>query len=610
MGGRDYARDFHDFDGAIYLNCAFHGAMPRVATDAVEEALRLKKTPHLIRDEHHFTFPDAYRAAVAELIGAAERDVAVTNSATQGTMILVAGLDWRPGDEVVIPAAEFPSNRFPWRSLEARGVVVREVELTTADEALTALAAAIGERTRVVSVSWVAYSTGLKLDLAALGRLCRERDVLLAVDGSQGIGGLRFDLASQQVDLLSCAGYKWMLGPYGVGFAWVQPGLAERLTPGNINWFSLAGARDFNRLSEVDLAFEEGARRFDVNEPGNFFNMAGAAAAARYLLDIGMTAVEEHAQSLLDRLLDGLPAGLRSRAPTSQGARSNIVCIAADSADASATLFARLQALRIHLSRREGALRVSPHLFNRPEDIDRLLEALADRRPTTAVPSPPARGDRLEVVTATAPERGVREGEFVRLRPLRPAADVADLYAGAHQPAAAPALWAYLPYGPFESEQRMEVWLAERSVSDDPLFLAVERRETGRAVGMVAFQRIEPEMRVLELAHIWYLPAAQRTEVNTESVYLMLSEAFDERRFRRIEWKCDALNTASRRAAVRLGFAFEGVFRQHMLVKRRNRDTAWYALLDGDWPRVRRNMERWLYSGERPRPPLHDLNRT
>ena len=361
---RDYSTDFHDFDGAVYINCAFHGAMPRVATVAVEEALRLKKTPHLLRDEHHFTFPDAYRSAVAELIGAAERDVAVTNSATQGTMILVSGLDWAPGDEVIIPAGEFPSNRFPWRSLEARGVIVRELELTSPAQALDAVSEALCDRTRVVSVSWVNYATGLKLDLAALGRLCRESGALLAIDASQGIGALEFAVGDADVDLLTCAGYKWMLGPYGTGFAWVRPGLAEELTPGNVNWFSLAGARDFNRLSECDLVYEPGARRFDVNEPGNFFNMAGAAASARYLSRVGLPAIERHILSLQDRVIAGLPPGMRSLAPTGQEERSNILCIATEPAERSEELFDRLLEHRIYLSRREGALRISPHLFN------------------------------------------------------------------------------------------------------------------------------------------------------------------------------------------------------------------------------------------------------
>jgi RimJ/RimL family protein N-acetyltransferase len=110
---------------------------------------------------------------------------------------------------------------------------------------------------------------------------------------------------------------------------------------------------------------------------------------------------------------------------------------------------------------------------------------------------------------------------------------------------------------------------------------------------MASFLNVRPEMRVLEVGHIWYAPEAQRTAANTEATYLMLRDAFDLG-YRRAEWKCDALNERSRRAALRLGFRFEGVFRQHMVVKDRNRDTAWYAVLDGEWPAVRTNLERWL----------------
>ena len=614
---RDYSADFHDFDGAIYANCAFHGAMPRVATEAVEEALRLKKTPHLIRDEHHFAFPDAYRAAVAELIGARESDVAVANSATQGTMILVSGLDWRPGDEVVSPTGEFPSNRIPWHSLGEKGVVVREVALASPDRALESLEAVVTERTRVVSVSWISYATGARLDLARIGALCRERGALLAVDASQGIGALRFSVEDAPIDLVTCAGYKWMLGPYSTGFAWVRPGLAEELRPGNVNWFSLAGARDFNRLSECELVYEPGARRFDMNEPGNFFNMAGAAASVRYLLDVGLDAVERHILALQDRLIDGLPEGMRSLAPTGESERSNILCIGMDPPLRGEDVFEHLLRHRVYLSRREGALRVSPHLFNTAEQIDRLLELMrdavggesADGGAIATAGRAPVRGEPIEPErTARALVHDVLEGRFVRLRPIRPEADAAALYPGSHQPESAPALWAYLPYGPFESVERMAEWLEACSAGADPRFYVVERRDAGRPVGMASFQRVNLSMRVIELAHIWYLPEAQRTEANTETVYLMLREAFDELGFRRAEWKCDALNTPSRRAAVRLGFTFEGIFRQHMIVKGRNRDTAWYAMLDHQWPRVRANLERWLQADADARPSLGSLS--
>lgn len=368
----NYSNDFHEFGGATYLNCAFHGALPRVAARAVEEALELKKRPFLIRDEDHFTYPDAYREGVASLIGADEQDVAVTDSATHGTMILVSGLEWREGDEVILPRGEFPSNLFPWRSLEARGVILHEVDLTEGGLALERIEQAVTDRTRVVSVSWVHYSTGVRLDLGPISALCRERNILLCVDGSQGIGGLPFDLRETPVDVLSCAGYKWMLGPYGTGFAWVEPSLSERLALSNINWFALTGAHDFARLSECELEFVPGARRFDINEPGNFLNMAGAAASTRYVAGIGPATVEAHAQSLLDRIVDNLPDGMHSIADPDPRHRSNILCIGG----CDEATFERLVEADIYLSRREGALRISPHLYNTEADVDRLLDVL------------------------------------------------------------------------------------------------------------------------------------------------------------------------------------------------------------------------------------------
>jgi RimJ/RimL family protein N-acetyltransferase len=167
--------------------------------------------------------------------------------------------------------------------------------------------------------------------------------------------------------------------------------------------------------------------------------------------------------------------------------------------------------------------------------------------------------------------------------PLDPDSQVDDLYSGSHGSPEIEALWTYMGYGPFASREAMLDWLRGCAVSDDPLFLAVRDNETGAYLGMVSYLAIRPAMRVLELGHIWYLPRAQGTGVNTEAVDLMLREAFDVLGYRRVEWKCDSLNVRSRRAALRLGFRFEGIFRQHMIVKGKNRDTAWFAMLDSDW---------------------------
>ena len=187
-------------------------------------------------------------------------------------------------------------------------------------------------------------------------------------------------------------------------------------------------------------------------------------------------------------------------------------------------------------------------------------------------------------------------GETVRLERPDAARDAAFLFDATHGEAADPGQWTYMAYGPFESASAMRS-VMERLVdgSADPQWWLVRDLPSGAPAGMAAFMNIAPAQRRLELGHIWYIPAAQRTAVNTETVYLMLCESFDRLGYRRVEWKCDALNARSRRAATRLGFSFEGVFRQHAIVKRRNRDTAWFAMLDTDWPRIRENFEAVLY---------------
>jgi len=205
------------------------------------------------------------------------------------------------------------------------------------------------------------------------------------------------------------------------------------------------------------------------------------------------------------------------------------------------------------------------------------------------------------------PARTTLRGATVALRALDPPRDRAALYACSHGASETERLWTYMPYGPFAEQSEMGAWLDRCAATEDPAFRAVIDAE-GRPIGMVSYLNIVPEHRRLELGHIWYAPAVQRTVVNTESIYLMLRESFDGLGYRRVEWKCDALNKRSRAAALRLGFRFEGIFRQHMIVKGRNRDTAWFALVDADWPAVRANMERWLY-GDEPALSLRALNR-
>jgi RimJ/RimL family protein N-acetyltransferase len=180
-----------------------------------------------------------------------------------------------------------------------------------------------------------------------------------------------------------------------------------------------------------------------------------------------------------------------------------------------------------------------------------------------------------------------RYGSVERLDPERHGVPLWEAVAG-HPP-----LWTYMSFGPFAEPTAFSQWLASRLPSADPYFYAIVAPD-GRAVGLAALMSIRPEMRVIEVGNILLSPRLQRTALATEAQYLLARYAFETLGYRRFEWKCDALNAPSRRAALRFGFTFEGIFRQHMIVKGRNRDTAWFAMLDHEFPAVRAGFERWL----------------
>ena len=212
------------------------------------------------------------------------------------------------------------------------------------------------------------------------------------------------------------------------------------------------------------------------------------------------------------------------------------------------------------------------------------------------------------VASVDLPQRTDYVGKFVTLSPVDPQADVSELYECSHGSDIKEQIWTYMSYGPFDNRHSMQGWLEEGTESEDPLFFTVHHLESKQRIGMVSFLNIVSDMRRLELGHIWYSLDFQRSNVNTEAIYLMLCEAFDRLQYRRVEWKCDSLNERSRAAALRLGFRFEGIFRQHIIVKGRNRDTAWFSMLDSEWPAIKKNMEMWLYQNPDRKLSLTALN--
>jgi RimJ/RimL family protein N-acetyltransferase len=194
---------------------------------------------------------------------------------------------------------------------------------------------------------------------------------------------------------------------------------------------------------------------------------------------------------------------------------------------------------------------------------------------------------------APRPQREALEGRYARLEALDAARHGDDLFASAQEPGADDR-FRYLGEHAPADRAAFDAWIGKASVSDDPLFFAVIDKRTGRAEGRQSFLRIEPAHGVIEVGHILWGPAIARSRVTTEALYLFAAHAFDGLGYRRFEWKCNADNLPSRRAAERFGFSFEGVFRQHMVVKGLNRDTAWFAMIDKDWPRLKAGYQAWL----------------
>ncbi|MDB6092703.1 MAG: Acetyltransferase [Verrucomicrobia bacterium] len=196
---------------------------------------------------------------------------------------------------------------------------------------------------------------------------------------------------------------------------------------------------------------------------------------------------------------------------------------------------------------------------------------------------------------ATRPKRAAIAGLSCRLEPLVLEPHARQLHE-AYQLDTEGRNWTYLPYGPFARLEDYRAWVTANSASEDPMFFAIVDSATAKAVGVASYLRIDPANGVIEVGHLNFSPALQRRRAATEAMFLMMARAFDLG-FRRYEWKCDALNAPSRQAAERLGFSFEGIFRQAIVVKGRNRDTAWYSITDQEWPALKAAYQRWLEPG-------------
>ncbi len=317
------------------------------------------------------------RLAAANLIQASPQEIALVPNTTAGLGIIAEGFPWKPGDNVVTFAHEFPSNRYPWLHLESRGVEVRTIEVTHGQVDLQKLAENIDHHTRIVAVSWVGYCSGYRLDVAELTRLAHDRGALVALDAIQGLGVFSLDVQATGVDFVAADGHKWMLGPEGAGIFFVRQEHLSRLRPQQVGWNSVARPYDF---ANIDLTFRPSAARFE----GGSQNMAGmialgaslkllqAAGAGPQTSQVG-TLVLQNADYLADRLV---ALGGKLLYPRPEDHRSGIVTLDFPGKDPQ-QLREQLLKKQIVCSCRGGGLRFSPHGYNTLDEMDAVARAIA-----------------------------------------------------------------------------------------------------------------------------------------------------------------------------------------------------------------------------------------
>ncbi|MDE2009616.1 MAG: aminotransferase class V-fold PLP-dependent enzyme [Candidatus Omnitrophica bacterium] len=373
----DYTQDFSLDPAHVWLNVASEGPLPKKAAAALQEAVAWKSAVHLLTVSKFQTVPLELKKTIARLIRVDHGDVILGNSATYGLHLLANGLQFKAGDEVLLLQDDFPTDILPWLSLQSRGVVVRQLKAQHHVLSCRELEEAFCARTKLVCLPLVHSFTGFKQDIGAVSKLCRSRGILCVANLSQAAGAFEIDLRQWQVDAVVCAGYKWLLGPYGTGFCWIRQEVRRQLNYAQNYWISLMDESSLNAQGPLTLKDDRSARRYDVFGTANFFNFVPWHSSIEFLLSMGLQSVERHNRSLVDQLVDGLDLGLFDLvSPAARNERTNIVVFSCKDPSRNKGLFDLLSAQGFHLALWKNNLRASPHIYNTPQEIVNLLKAL------------------------------------------------------------------------------------------------------------------------------------------------------------------------------------------------------------------------------------------
>jgi selenocysteine lyase/cysteine desulfurase len=363
-----YQSEFPVTERIVYLN---HAGVSPLCRRSAEAMKHLADDALLYGSYHYSQWLDAYeglRVASAKLINADRSEIAIVKNTSEGIATVAMGLDWKPGDRIVAFREEFPANFFPWLRLESKGVQIEWLSFQDPLERIDEAA----RGARLLAISFVQYLGGYRADLRAIGEICRRRGVFFFVDAIQGLGAFPLDVRACHIDALAADGHKWMLGPEGCGILYVRRDVQDSIEPVEFGWTNIAGYGDY---SCRDMALRADAGRYECGTL-NTIGIYGLRASLEFLLEVGLHRISPAVQALGDRVAAGVTGrGYRLLQDRTAQNGAGIVSFRRDDID-SRMVVKRLSDAGFMAAPRQGWVRVSPHFYIKPEEMDRLAECL------------------------------------------------------------------------------------------------------------------------------------------------------------------------------------------------------------------------------------------
>lgn len=373
---KNYSQDFDITQGQVWLNAASEGPIPKISIAALNQAVKWKSSPELLTIPKFIETPLLLKKSLATLINANVDDIILGNSATYGIHLLSHGLNLEQGDQVIVMQNDFPTDILPWLFLKDKGIDV--VQLKAQGNVVTPLEIkqAITVNTKVICLPMVHSFSGGSLDVVSIGNMCREHNIIFIVNMAQVLGVWPVDISQLPIDAIVGAGYKWLLGPYGTGFCWMQESLRQRLRYSQGYWISLLDEQVLQSEGELHLPVNATSRAFDVFGTANFFNFVPWKASIDYLLNIGIHNIKMHSERLAQRIHQQLDLSkFIILSPTLNNITPIVVISHQDKAQ-NKILHDALKFDGVHTAFWRNTIRISPHVYNTLDDVDRCIEIL------------------------------------------------------------------------------------------------------------------------------------------------------------------------------------------------------------------------------------------